>query len=156
MLPVISKRQVSGKKEVNEGIERNPTDRGGPGSKIHLHVDQAGIPLGVVVVGANMHDSRLVGFTIEENVEIMVRYEICKGCYNLCLDKGYDYDRVYEEVFTYGLNSHIRSRGEEKTDLQEDRHPPRRWVVERTFAWLKGFRAVRTRYCHFLRNYIGG
>ncbi|WP_369408013.1 transposase [Thiocystis violacea] len=22
----------------------------------------------------------------------------------------------------------------------------RRWVVERTIAWLKGFRAIRTRY----------
>jgi len=41
-----------------EGLGRNPTDRGRSGSKFHLQVDQQGVPLGVTVVGANVHDSR--------------------------------------------------------------------------------------------------
>ncbi|WP_418734939.1 transposase, partial [Desulfovibrio sp.] len=35
------------------------------------------------------------------------------------------------------------------------RTPARRWVVERTFAWLKGFRSLRTRYCCYLVNFMG-
>ncbi|MGD9818636.1 MAG: IS5 family transposase [Desulfomonilaceae bacterium] len=137
-----------------EGIGANPTDRGRSGTKIHLHVDQEGIPLGVLVVGANVHDSRLVGLTIENNRDFISIFEVCADGHHLCLDKGYDYPRVYEEVYTYGLEPHIRSRGEEKVEKQEGLHPARRWVVERTFAWLKGFRGIRTRYCHYLSSFI--
>ncbi len=99
-----------------EGIGANPTDRGRSGTKIHLHVDQEGIPLGVLVVGANVHDSRLVGLTIENNRDFISIFEVCADGHHLCLDKGYDYPRVYEEVYTYGLEPHIRSRGEEKVE----------------------------------------
>jgi len=142
------------KKNAEEGLGGNPTDRGRTGTKIHLHVDQQGIPLGVVVVGANVHDSRLVGFTLEKNSDFVNIFEICTGNYHLCLDKGYDYDRVREEVFIYGFDSHIRSRGEEKVDRRDGCHPARRWVVERTFAWLKGFRCIRTRYCCYLDSFL--
>ena len=72
---------------------------------------------------------------------------------HLCLDKGYDYPRVSEEVYVNGFEEHIRSRGEEVRDRW--RTPARRWVVERTFAWLKGFRSLRTRYCCYLVNFMG-
>jgi transposase len=49
------------------------------------------------------------------------------------------------------LQPHIRSRGEE---VEEKLYPARRWVVERTFAWLKGFRGIRTRYCCRLCNFL--
>jgi transposase len=35
----------------------NPTDRGKPGSKIHLITDRSGVPLSLGISGANMHDS---------------------------------------------------------------------------------------------------
>lgn len=69
------------------------------------------------------------------------------------LDKGYDYPRVSEEVYVNGFEEHIRSRGEEVQERR--RHPAHRWVVERTFAWLKGFRSLRTRYCCSLVNFMG-
>ena len=99
------------KKEAAEGLGANPTDRGRSGTKIHLHVDQEGTPLGVIVVGANVHDSRLVGLTIENNSDLISMFNICTDSYHLCLDKGYDYPRVHEEVYSYGFESHIRSRG---------------------------------------------
>lgn len=49
------------------------------------------------MVGANIHDSRLVGFTIESNSDIVTRFELCCGGFHLCLDKGYDYKRVNDE-----------------------------------------------------------
>jgi transposase len=41
-------------------IGPNPTDRGKPGSKYHLLVDQGGIPLAVRLSAANTHDSMLL------------------------------------------------------------------------------------------------
>ena len=58
-----------------------------------------------------------------------------------------------EEVYVNGFEEHIRSRGEEVREGR--RNPVRRWVVERTFAWLKGFRSLRTRYCCYLVNFMG-
>ena len=49
---------------------------------------------------------------------------------------------------------HIRRIGEEKRATGEKTHPARRWVVERTIAWLKGFRAIRTRYFCKTQNYL--
>lgn len=50
-----------------------------------------------------------------------------------------DFERACPEVRENGMQSHIRSRGEEAA---EKSHPVRRWVVEPTFAWLKGFGAI--------------
>lgn len=105
-----------------------------------------------MVVGANIHDSRLVGATLEQVFAVFETQGIGSNPDNLCLDKGYDFERVCLEVQENGMRPHIRSRGEE---IEEKSHPARRWVVERTFAWLKGFRAIRTRYCQRLRNYLG-
>ena len=139
------------KKKLVEGMGANPTDRGRKGSKIHLHVDGQSVPIGVTVVGANIHDSRLVGDTFDQVFAVFTTQGIGREPDNLCLDKGYDYARVWLEVQENGLQPHIRSRGEE---IEEKIHPARRWVVERTIAWLKGFRAIRTRYCQRLCNYL--
>lgn len=140
------------KKTATEGLGRNPTDRGRSGGKIHLHVDGQGIPLGVTVTGANVHDSRLIEATLKNSRE-MGGWFLGSAVRHLCLDKGYDYPRVSEEVYVNGFEEHIRSRGEEVRDRW--RTPARRWVVERTFAWLKGFRSLRTRYCCYLVNFMG-
>jgi len=109
------------------------------------------MPLGAAITGANVHDSRLVTATLEECLAIFESQGIGDAPDGLCLDKGYDFERVRNEVKENGLMPHIRSRGEEK---REKTHPARRWVVERTIAWLKGFRAIRIRYFHYLRNFL--
>ena len=146
------KRRRALKKTAAEGLGRNPTDRGRSGGKIHLHVDGQGIPLGVTATGANVHDSRLIGPTLKNSRE-MGGWFLVAEVRHLCLDKGYDYPRVREEVYVNGFEEHIRSRGEEVREGR--RNPARRWVVERTFAWLKGFRSLRTRYCCYLVNFMG-
>jgi len=86
----LSQAPVRSQKTAEEGLGSNPTDRGRTGTKIHLHVDQQGIPLGVVVVGANVLDSRLVGVTLEKNCDLVNALWIYTCEYVLCLDKGYD------------------------------------------------------------------
>jgi putative transposase len=62
--------------------------------------------------------------------------------------------RVEKELADHAYIPHIRRIGEEKTADGDKTHPARRWVVERTLAWLKGFRAIRTRYFCRAKNYL--
>jgi transposase len=147
-------RQKGGACASEECLGHNPTDRGRSGTKIHILVDGHGIPLGTKVVGANVHDSRLVGSTIE-TIFIQQPQWTPEISPNLCLDKGYDFERVEAEVKQYGYQPHIRRIGEEKQNAEgEKQYPARRWVVERTLAWIKGFRSLRTRYFCKGQNYM--
>ena len=67
---------------------KNPTDRGKNGTKKSVIVDGQGGPLGVVVAGANVHDTRL----LERTIDAMVVERPDPGLYEqeLCLDKGFD------------------------------------------------------------------
>ena len=57
---------------------------------------------------------------------------------HLCLDKGYDNPTGQAAAEAAGYVPHIRRIGEEKLDQTgEKTHPARRWVVERTLAWLR-------------------
>lgn len=136
-----------------DGLGRNPTDRGRSGSKIHLQVDRNGMPTAVALAGANVHDSRLISPTLNVSV-IAAPPAPGEEPRHLCLDKAYDFKRVEQEVIGHGYTPHIRRIGEEKHVDSEVVHPARRWVVERTFAWLKGFRAIRTRYACRGRHYL--
>lgn len=52
--------------------------------------------------------------------------------------------------------AHIRRIGEEKLDTWGNKtHPARRWVVERTLAWLQKCRAILIRYDKKAANYLG-
>jgi len=73
---------------------------------------------------------------------------------HLCLDNGYYDVRVAVEVEGHQYVPHIRRIGEEKLADGAKTQPARRWVVERTIAWLKGFRAIRTRDACQARNYL--
>ncbi len=75
---------------------------------------------------------------------------------HLCLDKGYDNPTGHEAAQIHGYTPHIRRIGEEKNDEQgEKRYPARRWVVERTLAWLSKCRAILIRYDKHSSNYLG-
>ncbi|CAK0767558.1 transposase [Gammaproteobacteria bacterium] len=118
-----------------------------------MQVNQDGIPLGVVVVGANIHDSSLVSLTLA--TDILPRPKPTpERPQNMCLDKGYDYPRVEKEVRENDYVPHIRRIGEKKIGKGKKARTARRWVVERTIAWVKGFRAIRTRYICKARNYL--
>ena len=74
---------------------------------------------------------------------------------NLCLDKAYDNPTGHQVVLAYGYQGHIRRIGEEKLDEGgEKRYPARRWVVERTLAWLSKCRAILVRYDKKAKNYL--
>lgn len=61
---------------------------------------------------------------------------------------------MYELLDQLGFTPHIRSRGEEKRLLERDAgFRARRWVIERTHAWLNRFRGLLIRWCKKPENH---
>jgi putative transposase len=131
----------------------NPTDRGKPGVKQSLLVEADGGPLSIVVAGANVPDAQLLEATIDaivlERPEPEPDFE-----QHLCLDKGYDNPTGWGTCIDRDYVPHI-------TPIRDKRPPPprqykpRRWVVERTLAWLSKCRGLLVRYEKKAVNYLG-
>jgi putative transposase len=132
----------------------NPTDRGKQGVKRSLLTDADGIPLALVVDGANRHDIRLFIPTLDGIV--IARPEPSEASpQNLCLDAAYDADWVRTEIPTREYQPHIRKRGEEKAEKALiPGAKARRWVVERTHSWLNRSRRILIRWEKKVENYL--
>jgi putative transposase len=135
-------------------VGKNPTDRGTLGTKRSVLTDGHGLPLGVAVDGAHRHDMKLVDATLEA---IMIKRPEPTATQppHLCLDQGYDDEAVRETLEEWGYTAHLRRRGEEaqaKRDIPGDR--ARRWVVERTHAWMNRFRRLLIRWEKKVENYL--
>lgn len=130
----------------------NPTDRGKLGVKRSLLTDGAGIPLAIIVDGANRHDVKLLIATMDG---IVIACPEPVEPQHLCLDAAYDADWVRTEVADRGYQHHIRSRGEEKTEkVLTPGARARRWVVERTHSWLNRSRRILVRWEKKAENYL--
>jgi len=132
----------------------NPTDRAKPGTKKSVHVEASGGPLGIETEGANIHDTKLLAPTLAATV--IERPDPEQVLQHLCLDKAYDNPTGEAACANAGYLPHIRRIGEEKLDSWGQKtHPARRWVVERTLAWLSKCRAILVRYDKKPQNYKG-
>jgi putative transposase len=137
-----------------EKVGKNPTDRAKNGTKQSVLVERDGGPLGVVIAGANVVDQKLLDATIEAIVVERPDPETCRQ--NLCLDRGYDNPIGHEVTARHGYIPHIRPIGEDRREKRRaGRRKPRRWVVERTLAWLSKCRALLIRYDKHDVNYLG-
>jgi putative transposase len=95
---------------------------------------------------------------LEATIEAIVvdRPEPSEEEQHLCLDKGYDNPNGRKATAQAGYTPHIRRIGEERVACDHARgHKPRRWVVERTFAWLSKCRGILVRYEKKENNYLG-
>jgi putative transposase len=113
-----------------------------------------GVPIGVVIEGAQRHDMKLVCSTIQSIIVERPKptEEHPQG---MCLDKGYDYDEVYAIVQEFGFTAHVRPRGEEAEALKREAgFKARRWVVERAHSWLNRFRRLLIRWEKKPQNYL--
>ncbi|GGQ08007.1 IS5 family transposase [Streptomyces griseomycini] len=90
----------------------NPTDRGKPGSRIHLITDRNGLPSALGVSGANMHD----GLGLEPLVRGIPPIRSRRGSRRrrpakLRADKGYDYDHLRRWLSKRGIRHRIARKG---------------------------------------------
>ncbi len=115
--------------------------------------ETAGIPVGVAVDGANRNDCKLAEQTIL-SVPIPRPAPTAEQPQGMCLDKAYDHAFIRELLEQLNFTEHIRSRGEEATELRADLgHRARRWVVERIHSWINRYRALLTRWSKKTENH---
>ena len=116
-------------------------------------VEADGGPLGVVVAGANVHDTKLLRATIDSM--IVERPDPGVHEQHMLLDKAYDNPTGHTAVRERDYTAHIRRIGEEKLDAKKRKTlPARRWVVERTLGWMSKWRGILVRYAKKSSNYL--
>jgi putative transposase len=132
----------------------NPTDRAKPGTKKSRLVDGEGGPLGAVIAGANVLDSQLLEATIR--AVVVDRPDPGEVEQHLCLGAGYDNAPTRGVVERHGYVGHTRpAREGPRPKRRPGRRKARRWVVERTLAWLSKCRALLVRYDKHDENFLG-
>jgi transposase len=105
--------------------------------------DAAGLPLAVAVSAANTHDSLAVIPLVQAVPAIRSRRgPRRRRPGRLHADKGYDYPHLRAWLRSRRITPRIARRGVE-TSEKFGRH---RWVIERSIAWLTGFRRLALRY----------
>jgi putative transposase len=121
--------------------------------KRSLLVEADGGPLAVVIAGANVPDVKLLAPTIE--AVVLERPPVEEGWpQHLCLDKGYDSEHGWGTCIDHDYTPHIALIRDEHPPATK-RHKARRWVVERTLAWLSKCRAILVRWDKKAANYLG-
>ncbi|MDL2216264.1 IS5 family transposase [Desulfovibrio sp. OttesenSCG-928-M14] len=128
-----------------ESSGRNPTDRGKKrGTKRHILVDERGVPLSVVVTGANRHDVSQLKAVLDSKITEPIMESERE---NLCADAGYAGDGPRKTMIAAGYAPHVRPRGEEKREKEANPlFKARRWVVEACHSWFNRFRKLTIRY----------
>jgi len=117
------------------------------GSKTHIAVDTLGHLLALYVTPANEQDraqvaelARQVQAVTQQSVELAF------------VDQGYTGEQPAQDAQAHGLQLEVVKLPEAKQGFVL---LPRRWVVERTLAWLSKCRAILVRYDKHARNYRG-
>jgi putative transposase len=137
----------------------NPTDRGKRGTKRSQLSDGRGLPLALVVAGANRNDMKLAETTLD-HLMITRPTPTEEEPQHLCLDAGYDYETVFETVRAHQYVPHIRpnqhnraahARLAQESEVEtssslESTKQPRRWVVERLHSWINRSRRLLVRW----------
>jgi len=121
-------------------------DRGKPGSKYHLVVDRTGIPLAVRLSAANAHDATQL-LPLVDAIPSIIGLRGRPGRPRkrpgkLHADKAYDSSALRRALRARSITPRLARRGIDSSE----RLGRYRWVVERTFSWLLGYRRLSVRY----------
>ena len=117
-----------------------------------LLVDARGVPLSIVVTGANRHDVSQLSATLDALV--VARPAVTSRCrQHLCADAGFVGAPAQQQMLERHYTAHVRPRGEERKQLGEGKRA-RRWVVEVAHSWFTRFRKLLVRYEKTHRSYM--
>lgn len=115
-------------------------------------MDACGIPLSLIVIGANRHDVSQLGATLDAIV--VPRPAVTpRTPQHLCADAGFVGEPALNEIYVRDYTPHVRARGEERTERAQGTRA-RRWVVEVTHSWFNRFRKLLVRYEKLHRSYV--
>jgi len=115
--------------------------------------DGRGVPVGVAVAGANVHDQKLVAETFQS---LPVRRPVPRPRkrQHLCADKGYDAQSIRRAAARRHYVVHIPRKGEDAQRSHRRNARARRWVVERTHSWTNRARRLLIRWEKKAANYL--
>ena len=123
--------------------------------KRSLLVEADGGPLAVAVAGANVPDHQLLAATLDA---IILERPAPEPDWpqHLCLDAGYDNEASWGACIDRDYYPHIAPARPSPAPPppKAPRRPSRRWVVERTIAWLNQCRAILIRWERETDNYL--
>ncbi|MFD5385951.1 IS5 family transposase [Streptomyces sp. NPDC127074] len=130
---------------VKRGLQTGPSpvDRGRAGSKHHLITDGHGTPLAAILTGGNRNDVTQLMPLLDAIPPVRGRPgRPRRKPQSVFADRGYDHDVYRDQVRTRRTIPVIARRG----TPHGSGLGIYRWVVERTFAWLHGFKRLRVRW----------
>ena len=124
------------------------------GSKRHLLVDGRGVPLSIIVTGANVHDCKRLDAVLEA-IQVKRANPPQRRNKHLCADAGYRGAEHLRTIETHGYIAHVVSRPKEAGIKKRDpKKKARRWVVEVCHSWFNRFRKLLVRYEKLERSFV--
>ena len=129
----------------------------GKGTKWMVLVDGGGLPLGVRLESASPAEVTLAEATLAEVKVPRPRGRPRQKPKRVIADRAYDSDPLRERLKKKGIDLIVPYRKNSKKRKHEDgrklRRYKRRWIIERTNAWLGQFRRLLVRHEHLLLTY---
>jgi len=121
--------------------------------KLEIVADASGLPLGAAAAAANVSEYQLAMPALDD-----VPIRIPKGTLVIA-DRGHDSDELRDDIEDEGLEPiipHRRGRVRpSRNDGRRLRRYRRRYVIERTNAWLHCYRGLAVRWAYYSFMYIG-
>ena len=122
-------------------------------------VDGQGIPIGIKLSSATPHESKLIEPTLDTiRVPRIGAGRPRTKIKRLIYDRAADYTslrvRLKEERGIDLICPHRKNCKQKMQDGRKLARYKRRWIVERTNAWLLNFRRVVTRYDRLISSYF--
>jgi len=129
----------------------------GKGTKWMVLVDGGGLPLGVRLESASPGEVTLAEATLAEVKVPRPKGRPRQRPKRVIADRAYDSDPLRERLAKRGIDLIVPYRKNSKLRRYEDgrklRRYKRRWIIERTNAWLGQFRRLLVRHENLLSTY---
>lgn len=117
-------------------------------------VDGRGVPLSLVVSGANVHDCKRLDEVLAAIV-VARKSPPHRRSKHLCADAGYRGAEHLRTITAYGYIPHVVDRRKEADIKRRDpAKKARRWVVEVCHSWFNRFRKLLVRYEKLDRSFL--
>lgn len=109
-------------------------------------MDGRGVPLSLIVTGANRHDVTQLEAVLDA-IEVQRPTPPQRRHKHLCADNGYRGAPALLTIEWHDYIPHVQGRGQEACELRRNpRKRARRWVVEVAHSWFNRFRKLLVRY----------
>ena len=117
-------------------------------------MDGRGVPLSLIVTGANVNDLTKLDDVLSAIVVKRAQPTVRRSKH-LCADAGYRSKATTGIIESHGYIPHVVDRRQEKERKRRDpTKKARRWVVEVCHSWFNRFRKLLVRYEKLERSFV--